>query len=365
MQYDQKFAKKLQNYSVGALLRGLLDPTSREGGLELEVSAELARNHPGKPQGTLVPWGVLAKRDLVVGTATAGGHTVATSMMAKNFVSLLRPTSIIANLGATQLTGLAGNVAVPRQTAASTAYWVAENGAPTESQQAFDQVPMTPKTLGAFVDISRRMLLQSSLDISSFVLADLRASLGQELDRVALNGSGSGNEPAGILNNAGIATVALGTNGAALTWADIVNLETQVAIANADGENCAYVTTKNARGKLLNTQKVAVSGADMIWQPAQSAQLAGEGVVNGYRAIATTLVPNNLTKGSSSGVCSAMIYGNWRDLLVGQWGAGIDLIVDPFSFSTTGAVRLVALTDVDIAVRHPESFIKIKDVLTT
>lgn len=365
MQYDQKFAKKLQNYSVGALLRSLLDPTSREGGLELEVGAELARNHPGKPTGILVPWDVLAnKRDLLVGTPGAGGHTVATDLAAKNFVSLLRPTSIVASLGATQLTGLVGNVAVPRQVGAGTAYWVAENGAPTESQQAFDQVTMTPKTLGAFVDISRRMLLQSSIDISSFVIADLRASLGQELDRVALNGSGSGNEPTGILNNSNIMTVGLGTNGAALTWADVVNLETQVAIANCDGDTAGYVTTKHTRGKLLNTQKVAVSGADMIWQPAQSAQLAGEGLVNGYRAVATTLMPSNLTKGSGSSL-SSMIFGNWRDLLIGQWGSGIDLLVDPYTNSSTGAVRIVAMTDVAVNVRWPDAFIKVKDIVTT
>jgi len=362
--HDSKLTKTLQNYSLGALIRGMLDPASREGGLEVEIGRELARQHPGKPSGILVPWEILQKRDLVAGTATAGGHTIATNLLGNRFIDLLRPTSIVANLGATQLTGLVGNVSVPRNTAGASAYWVAENGAPTESQQAFDQVSMTPKTLGAFVDISRKMLLQSSLDISSFVTADLRATLGQELDRVVLNGSGSGNEPTGLLQNSAIASIALGTNGAAINWANVVELETQVSNSNADGESCAYVGTKQLRGKLQQTQRVAVTGADMIWQAAEKPQLPGEGVVNGYRAVATTLMPSNLTKGSGTNL-SSLIFGNWSDLLIGQWGSGIDLMVDPYAFSSTGAVRIIALTDVDFAVRHLESFIRIKDIVTT
>lgn len=363
MQHDKKFQQQVARFSLGNLIRGMADPSFSGWGLEHEVSTELAKHSPNKQNGFIVPFEVL-KRDLLVGTATAGGHTVATNLLSNRFVDLLRPTSIVANLGATHLTGLVGNVAVPRATATSSAYWIAENSAPTESQPAFDQVPLTPKTLGAFTDISRKMLLQSSLDISGFVVSDLRASLGQELDRVVLAGSGTGNEPGGILNNSGISTVSLGTNGAALTWADVVGLETTIAQANADGATMGYVTTKQARGKLSQTQRVAATGADFIWQNAQNPQLLGEGVVNGLRSVATTLMPSNLTKGSGTNL-SSMICGNWSDLLIGQWGAGIEIMLDPYVNSTTGAIRIIAMTDVDFAVRHPESFVKVKDIVTT
>ena len=360
---DKKFQQQVASFSLGNLIRGMADPSFAGWGLEAEVVQELAKRSPNKPTGCIVPFEVL-QRDLVVGTPTAGGHTVATNLLANRFVDLLRPTSIVANLGATHLTDLVGNIAVPRLTASAAAYWVAENGAPTESQQAFDQVAMTPKTLGAYTDVSRKMLLQSSLDISSFVIADLRASLGQELDRVVLAGSGSGNEPAGILNNSAIATVALGTNGAALTWINLVDLETAISLNNADGLTMGYVTTKQVRGKLSQVQKVAATGAPFIWENANTPQLPGEGVVNRHRAVASTLMPSNLTKGSGTNL-SSMICGNWSDLLIGQWGSGIEIMLDPYVNSTTGAIRIIAMTDVDFAVRHPESFIKIKDIVTT
>ena len=360
---DKKFQQQVARFDIGNLIRGMAYPSFAGAGLEFEVAHELARRSPTKPRGFLVPFEVM-KRDLVVGTATAGGHTVATNLLTNKYVDMLRPTSIIANLGATYLNDLVGGVAVPRQTSGATAYWVAENGAPTESQAAFDQVPMTPKTLGAFTDVSRKMLLQSSLEIKGFVIADLLASLGQELDRVVLAGSGSGNEPTGILNNSAISTVSLGTNGAALTWANVVDLESTVAQANGDGLNMGYVTTKQVRGKMSQTQKVAATGAPFIWENSPRPQLPGEGVVNGLRAIASTLIPSNLTKGSGTNL-SAMICGNWSDLLVGQWGAGIEIILDPYVNSTNGAIRIIAMTDVDFAIRHPESFIKIKDIVTT
>lgn len=363
---DEKFAKQCREFNLGRALRSMLDPGANiDSGREFETSRELElRGGKRADGGIIVPLEVFASRDLLVGTPTAGGHTVATNLLANKFIEVLRPVSIVSQLGATSFTGLVGGVAVPRQTASSTAYWVAENGAPTESQQSFDQVAMTPKTVGAFVDISRRMLLQSAIGIDSWVAKDLRASLGMELDRVALNGLGSSNQPLGILQNSNIATTSLGTNGAALTWGNVVDLETAIAGANADGLSVGYVTTKQVRGKLQQTQKVAVSGADMIWEHTDKPVLPGEGRVNGYPAVATTLMPSNLTKGSGTNL-SSMIIGNWSDLIIGQWGGGINILLDPYTGSSTGALRIIALADVDVAVRYNESFRKIVDIVTT
>ena len=124
------------------------------------------------------------------------------------------------------------------------------------------------------------------------------------------------------------------------------------------------VTTKQVRGKLNSTQKVA-GGDEFIWKNSNDPKLPGEGVVNGLRIVASNLMPANLTKGTASGICSSLICGNWADLLVGQWGAGIDIMLDAYTHSSTGAVRIIAMTDVDFAVRHAESFVKVKDILTT
>ena len=75
-------------------------------------------------------------------------------------------------------------------------------------------------------------------------------------------------------------------------------------------------------------------------------------------------VPSNLTKGTSSGVCSAIIFGNFNDLIIGQWG-GTDILVDPYTGSGSGTIRVVVFADVDVAVRHAESFSATQDYLTT
>jgi len=250
---------------------------------------------------------------------------------------------------------LVGNIAIPRATGGATAYWVAETGAPTESQQAFDQVALSPKTVGAFTDISRKLLLQSSIDVEGFVRNDLATVLALAIDLAGINGSGASNQPTGILNTAGIGSVAGGTNGLAPTYQNMIDLETAVALANADVGAMGYLTNAKVRGKLKSTQKVATYGDDFVW--------GEDGAVNGYAATVSNQVPSNLTKGTSTGVCSAILFGNFADLIIGQWGA-LDLTVDPYTGSTSGTVRVVALQDVDIAVRHAESFAAMKDALT-
>ena len=90
---------------------------------------------------------------------------------------------------------------------------------------------------------------------------------------------------------------------------------------------------------------------------------ASDTPLNGYAAAVTNSVPSNGTVGTSSGVCSDIIFGNFSDLIIGMWG-GLDLMVDPYSKSTTGAVRVVVMQDCDVAVRHPESFAAKQDCLT-
>ncbi len=302
-------------------------------------------------------------RDLVVGTSTAGGHLVSTDLLGSSFIELFRNAVLFDELGVTMLTNLNGNIAIPRQTGGATTYWVAENGAPTESQQAVDQVTGTPKTVGCFTDYSRRLLLQSSVDVEIFVRSDLALQMAQEAFRAAINGSGSSNEPTGLLNISGIGAVVGGTNGAAPTYDHQVDLESAVANANADVGRLAYLTNTKVRGKLRKTQEFASTNGKAVW----TSMTGGGGRVGdvlGYNAYTSNAVPSNLTKGSASGVCSAEIFGNWAELMIFMWG-GLDLMFDPYSLSTTGAKRLVALQDMDVNVRHATSFAAMKDALTT
>lgn len=300
-------------------------------------------------------------RDLTVGAPTGGGNLVATELLGSSFIDLLRNAMILDRLGITMLRDLNGNIAIPSQTGAATGYWVAEGGAPTESQQTIGQMPLTPKTVGAFTDFTRRLLLQSSLDVELFVRMDLARVLGLEVQNGAFNGTGASNQPTGLFNIAGLGSVAMGTNGGAPTYDMYVDLETAVANSNADIGNLAFVTNSKVRGKSRKTQEFASTNGKPVWT---SGRERGIGEVLGYDAYVTNTVPSNLTKGTASGICSAAAFGNWGDFVAGFWG-GVDLMLDPYANSTSGGKRIIALQDVDFNVRNVASFAVVKDILTT
>ena len=355
--------KEAQRFSFLRAINALCNPGDRKAqeaaGFEREASDAVASRMGRAPQGFFVPNDV-QRRDLTVGTTTAGGYTVSTDLLAGSFIDALKNRMMVMRMGAQMLTGLTGAVAIPRQTGGATVYWVAESGAPTESAAAFDQVAMAPKTVGAYSDISRKLLLQSSLDVEAFVRGDLASRLALGIDLAALHGTGSSNQPTGIAATSGIGSVAGGTNGLAPTFAHVVELWSDVAVANADFGATGYLTNAKVAGKLMTTEKASSTG-QFVCPGFPDAN--GITSFAGARAGISNQVASNLTKGSSSGVCSALFFGNWSDLIIGQWGT-LDLMVDPYSGSTTGTVRVVALQDVDIAVRHAESFSAMLDALT-
>lgn len=348
--------KEVKEYSILRALNALANPqdanAQRAAAFERECSDAAAKVLGKESRGFMVPFEV-QKRDLNVTTATAGGNLVATNLMAGNFIDLLRNAMVIDGLGAQFLTGLVGKIAIPKQSGGATAYWVAESGAPTESQQTIAQVTMQAKTVGAFTDISRQLLKQSSIDVEGFVQRDLAAVLGLAIQQAAISGTGQNNQPSGLLTLI-TPSVAGGTDGAAPTWANIIELETDVSVANADVGSMGYLTNAKVRGKLKGTTKANNQNGFVFEQ--------GDMPLNGYRAGITNAVPSNLTKGAGTDL-SAILFGNFADLLIGMWG-GLDLTVDPYSGSTSGTVRVVALQDVDVAIRHAESFATMVDAVT-
>lgn len=353
-------------FSFVKAIRASIDPSyaQRHCGLEIEASRAVAQKLGREPQGIFVPSEVLMARDLTVGTDSAGGYLRPTDHYAEGFIDILRNATHVINLGATELNELRGDVSIPSQTGSATGYWLEEGQAPTESNLTFGQVLIKPKTVGGFIDYSRKMMLQASPDIEMLVRRDLAGVIAVEVDRVAINGSGSGAEPLGILNTSGVGSVAIGANGGAPTWSHMLQLEEALATSNADVGSIGYLTNPKVRRKLKESTKVSAdAGAGFIWE-ASPGDALGFGRINGYRAAASNNVPSGLTKGSASGVCSAIILGNWADLVIGRWGA-LDILVDPYAMSTSGGVRVVALLDCDMALRHAASFAVIKDALTS
>ena len=334
--------KESRSFSFLRAINYLANPTDRaareSAAFEIEASDAAAAKLGRQSRGITIPQDVL-RRDLSVGTASAGGNLVATDLDAGSFIDLLRNASALDQAGATVLTGLVGNVAIPRQSGAATAYWVAESGAPTESQQTVDQVSLTPRTVAAFTDYSRRLMLQSSIDVENMVRNDLARVLALKIDVAGLYGTGNSSEPLGLKLTTGVGTedFAAGTP----TFAEVVALESDVAGANALTGNPVYLMNAAMRGALKTKAKDTGSGLFVM-----------EGdLVNGYRGI----LSNQVASGD-------LWFGNFADLIIGYF-SGLDLMVDPYTHSTSGTVRVVAMQDCDIAVRHPESFSRGNDTL--
>jgi HK97 family phage major capsid protein/HK97 family phage prohead protease len=328
--------KESRSYSFVRAIRAMAYPNDRgayeEASFEREVSAAVEQRMGATARGMLVPDEVL-RRDLTVGTASAAGDLVFTDARPGSFIELLRNRLALNTLGVTMLTGLNGPVAIPRQTGAPTAYWVAEKGTPTESNPTVDQVNLTPKTLGAYTEFSRKLVLQSSIDVEQMVRNELATVIALEIDRAALYGLGTSNQPQGLKLVTGINTEDFANNQP--TYAELVSMETKVNADNADIGAMSYITNSTIFGGFKTTEKAATT-AQFVLEPG--------GTVNGYGVVRS----NQIASGD-------VFFGVWSQMLMGMWGA-LDLQVNPYALDTSGGVRVTALQDVDVAVRHPEAF---------
>ncbi len=341
----------------------LLALGERSSGIEMDVHQDIEKKIGRSSAGVFIPLSLRSRlqRDPAnTLTEGSGGAMVQTSVMP--LIEILRNKMMTRALGARVLSGLTGNLSFPKQIASAVLSWMAENSGTdvTESDlSAFlGSISMGPKSAQATTAVTRQMLAQGSEDIEMLIRDDLAAINALGLDYAAIAGTGSGNQPRGILNTSGIGSVAGGDNGLAPAWSHIVNLETEVAVDNADSGNLAYLTNPKVRGALKQTEK-ADSTAQFIWEKGTG----GFGELNGYRAAATNQVPSTLDKGTSTGVCSAIIYGNWNDLMIGEWGV-LEIIADPYTLKKQGLIELTSFMMADIAVRRAESFAAMKDALT-
>lgn len=355
MPTDLGMTKKERNedYSLLRAIRGAM--SGGVSGYELEVSNEIAKRTGKDPRGFYVPTDIF-KRDLTVGTDTAGGFLKPTDHLGNEYVDALRANLVISGLGARMMTGMQGDVAIPALNAKTAVGFVAENSAPgSEGAPTFRQITMSPKTLAQHVDLSRKLVMQSDPSAEQIIRDDMTRQFAAKIDDVAIEGGGS-NEPTGITGTSGIGSVAMGTNGGAVTFAKLVDLEKEVAIDNALAGNLSFLTNPKVVSAMRQTPRQA-SGVEGNFILNDSNTLLGYGVAS------TTLVPSDLTKGTSSGVCSAAIFGNFSELMIAMFG-GLDVTVDPYSLSTQGATRIAMFQDIDVAVRHAESFAAILDITT-
>ncbi|KGF97604.1 hypothetical protein EU96_1318 [Prochlorococcus marinus str. MIT 9302] len=352
-----EYERESRNFSIVRALQASVSGNWSNAGLEREVQQELSRANGRESQGIFVPDNGWATRDYTKGSSTQGQKLVGVDHLADRFIDVLRARLVTAEMGATFLPGLVSDVSIPRRTAGGTAYFVAEGSNVTESTGTFDSISMSPKVMGAFSQFSYLMQLQATPEIEELIRQDFVALLAQKLDQVAINGGGS-NEPSGILQTSGIGSVVIGSNGGAITLDKMLDLKQTVAVDNADIPTAGFLTNTKVENAL---SKLKDGNSAYLLNPYGTE--IGQQQFAGRSLMISNNVPSNLTKGSSSGVCSAAIYGNFSDLLIGLFGT-LELLVDPYTQFQSGGVGIRALQGVDVKVRHPESFGAILDITT-
>ncbi|PKG51251.1 phage major capsid protein [Halomonas sp. MES3-P3E] len=334
--------QEVRSYSFMRALRALANPTDRRAqeaaAFEFEASRAAADQMGREVEGLVVPPDVLRRALNTSTTGTAAGDTggtvVDTTLMTSSFIDLLRNRTVAMQLG-TSMAGLVGNFDIPKQTAAASGYWIGEDEDAPEDMLELGQIGLRPKTVAALSEITRRMLMQSSMDVEALVRSDLATALALTIDKAFFYGTGSDSQPLGIANTSGINAVNFATAGKP-TYAESVKMESEIAADNADVNSMAYVMASAMRGHFKTTEKFSGSNGQPIWEPGNT--------VNGYG----TEVTNQIEGGD-------LVFGNFADALIGMWG-GLELTTDPYTHSSKGRLRIVAMQDVDMVLRRVESF---------
>lgn len=334
--------REVEAFSLTRLLRYLVEPspeTANAAGLELEASRAFAQRSGREPAGAFLPpdlmlRGSIARRDMTTGTVADGGALVGTDLLASSFIDMLRNRLSVVEAGARFLPGLIGNVAIPRLAGGASHEWLAEGAGASDSQPTTDAVTMRPHTVAAAVPMTRRLILQSTPAVEDMVRADLVAGIARAIDGVALNGDASVDAPDGLRDELEAGALFWATAGKP-TFAEIVELETRVASANADDGALAYIYGAPMAGHLKTTVIDAGSGLMVEGR---------DGTVNGHRRMV-----------SNQAVAGDVFFGNFTDILIGLW-SGLDIRADTATLAASDGLVLRAFQDLDVGIRHAESF---------
>lgn len=339
-------------FSIHRAIRSQLRSGVLEG-VEKEVherTAEEARKAKITTSGIVIPLNRAAQT--VTGDSGAkGGNLVATDLQSP--IDFLRPAPLMQQMGATYLTGLTGNLRFPKNEGGIVASWEGETDTTDETANTYGYLDSIPKRLSVTVPISLQNLMQSSVDLEMYTIGQINQAIANALDAAAVNGSGSG-QPLGILNNSNVNSIATGTDGSAPSWDLIVDSETAVFVENANSARMNYLVNPKTRGKLKKTKHEA---GDLNYI------MGVDGNVNGYASAVSNHVPSNLTKGSGTAL-SAMIFGDFSQLLINQWGF-MDLSVDEFSRKKEGLIEVTVNVFADVLVKQPKAFSVVKGLITT
>jgi|DEB0MinimDraft_6_1074348.scaffolds.fasta_scaffold00174_26 HK97 family phage major capsid protein/HK97 family phage prohead protease len=358
--------KEQREYSLARMIRAQATNDWSDAGFEREMSDEVQRRTGRAARGVYVPdfaWraGAMATAATgAVGDENVVDNFIPTVHRGDMFIEALRAKQVMANLGVTFMGGLTNRIKMPKFSAGATAAFVEELGAVADQSQTDAGVTLQPRTMGAYVDISRLALKESVPALDQIVQDDLLRAAADLIESAAISGSGSGGQPTGILNNGDVGNVDISadTDVAALTWADLTDLVKTVEDADGiiNAQTLGWLSNPKVKAKMANTVKVSSTDSIMLLNDPWNS-------IYGYRAEFTSNVPSNLNPGDGGTDASALIFGDFSQLIVGLFG-GADIMIDETTGGLAGTTRIILHQDIDIAIRNGASFAKTDEVST-
>ena len=386
--------REAQQYSYSRAIMAAADMAEgkRASGFEVEIAEELAKRMPMQHQsrgGLLIPTTLRGTkyegkrsgvpgltpqqaRQIEVALTRAGTIDSQTANAIKEVVfteyggeliEILRNMAKVVKMGARVLTGLSSPVGFPRQTGDVTAQWIAENsGSNTPSSNVTtDLVTLTPRTLQATTAYSRQLLVQSSVDVEAMVRQSIAAKHALAWDLAAIHGTGQNSQPLGVYNQPNVQTIdfsnaAYSNTGQKIAFTGAVAMQTKLATANALFGELGYLTTPGIASDAITTLRfpnAAIAQGGQLWNGTVDA-----GEMAGYDAESTNQVSATMGANGapSGGSFAGLIFGNWQELLIGQFGGAMEMIVDPYTLKKQALIEVASFQMADVAIRHPVSF---------
>ena len=351
--------KEKRNYSLGRMVQAQISGDWRKAGFEREMNDEIAARVGRDAEGIYVPDFAWQQRGPLSTAATGGSGAevvfddfVPTAHRGDMFIEALRAQQVLSGLGATYMTGLTGRIKMPKMATGANAAFVEELADVADGAGTDGGVTLQPRTMGAFVDLSRLLMMESVPAIEQVIQNDLLRSAADRTEFYAIQGSGSSGQPTGILNTSGVndLDISAGTDVAALTWADITALVKLVEEDNGvvNSNALGFLTHPSVKAKMAQTVRVASSDSVMLLNDPWNN-------LYGYPAAFSSNVPTTLDPGDGGSDAAAMIFGDFSQLIIAQFGAP-SILVDPYTGSRAGTVRMVLHAELDVGVRNAVSF---------
>lgn len=351
---EAEMQKICKQYDFSAMLRAFCNPGAG-GSFEAEISQDYNMRSGRSPKGEMtIPDFVLCRaltgKTNVAGQITGNGSAlVGNDVIWEGYTQALAARTVLGKAGITVVSGLVGDAAIPKDSAVQASWMQYENSDAPQVEPTFSHISATPHTCAAHCEFTRRLSLQSGVPFSGLIAEIITNAIARGIEKAAFDGTGANGQPTGLSNTTGIQTVSL---SATPTKAQLVSMWQKVFEQNVHGVRCAYIGGAGMKGTLCQTLDIhtITSGTGeavtTVGGVSSGKYLCDNGKVEGYDYLTTNLVANK-----------TLWFGDWENLMLCTW-SGVDLLIDKYTLSTSGAIRITALQDVDIVARHPEAFVK-------